>query len=358
MAANLARGLPDDAVTLIESDASLGGASLRNAGLVVGGGHGYRHRLPLEPPAAIGRLGRAVLESDGNAATALLARRDGARVTVADVYLADPPPNLEVLTGVAVDRVVIENRRAIGVQAVGGEHLAGDRVVLCAGAVTTPALLLRSGVTDIPGVGLGLQNHPGCALSLELTGGAPDAAVPDVTVTVERDERQVVVVERTPEVPSLGALLAGFLAPIGSGSVTLPDPEGPPSIELACDDADVDGLRVAAELAIGIARHPAVAAVTGAVYVDDHGTRLDRLLAGGDQAVAAWARTASNPYHHFAGSCRLGVVTDDIGRVWLYSALSVCDASLLPGVPRRNPYLSVIDLAERLSSAWLAGLRR
>lgn len=359
-AANLAAGLPDDEVLLLEAGDEPGGAARVNAGLVVGPAAGYRHRLPLEPPVALGALGQAVLAAHPTAAPGRLARRDGVRVTVADVYLADPPANLTVRTGVAVARVEIDDRRAVGVVTATGEHVAADRVVLSAGAIATPALLLRSGVTDIPGVGEGLQNHPGCALALELADGPAAATVPDVTTTVELGTAQVVVAERTPGAAELGGLLAGHLTPLGTGSVTLPDPDGPPVVSLdpAGHPLDAAGLRAAAEVAFGLARHPAVGAVTRAVFVDDQGTTLDALLAGGEDAVERWVRSAPNPYHHLAGTCRAGVVTDDIGRVWLYTGLSVCDASLLPGVPGRNPYLAVVDLAERLSSAWVAGLRR
>jgi choline dehydrogenase-like flavoprotein len=93
-------------------------------------------------------------------------------------------------------------------------------------------------------------------------------------------------------------------------------------------------------------------AAVGAVYVDAHGTTLDQLLAGGAAALRQWAAIAPNPYHHAAGTCRLGVVTDDDGWVRGYTGLAVCDASALPGVPRQNVFLSVVDLAERLSSRW------
>jgi len=363
VAANLAAGLPDDAVTLLEAGTELGGAALVNAGLVVGPVDGSRHRLPLEPPAAIGVLGRAVLGAHPLAAPARLARRRGTRVTAADVYLADAAPNLAVRCDTAVARIVFADRRAIGVITADGEHVAADRVVLCAGAVATPALLLRSGVTDIAGVGAGLQNHPGCAIALDLAVGAAALdlpEVPDVTVTVELGEQQLVVLERTPGAPGMGALLAGHLTPVGTGAVTVPDPDGPPLVTLDANahPADAAGLRAAAESAFALAQQPGVAAVTAGAYVDEHGTTLAGLRAGGEPAVERWLRHAANPYHHFAGTCRAGVVTDDIGRVWLYRGLSVCDAALLPGVPRRNPYLAVIDLAERLSSAWVAGLRR
>ena len=70
VAANLATGLTDDEVVLLDAGDEPGGAALVNAGLVVGPVNGYRHRLPLEPPVAIGALGRAVLAAHPAAAPA------------------------------------------------------------------------------------------------------------------------------------------------------------------------------------------------------------------------------------------------------------------------------------------------
>ncbi|HWL43159.1 MAG TPA: GMC family oxidoreductase N-terminal domain-containing protein [Ilumatobacter sp.] len=360
VAANLAAGLPDDEVVLLEASAQLGGASLVNAGVVVGGAAGYRHRLPLEPPGSIGALGRAVLAADPRAAPALLARRAGRRVSVAEAYLASPPANLTVRTGTPVDRVVFDGSRAVGVLTAAGDQVAADRVVLSAGAVTTPALLLRSGVTELPGLGEHLQDHVGVSLAVQLKAGLGNPAGPDVAVTVEHGEHQVVVLDHIADHPGLAGLLAGFMAPLTEGAVTLPDPDGPPHVALdrAASASDTAGLRAAFDLAVALSHSAEVQAIAEAVYVDAHGTTLERLLAGGDSAVALWMAGAPNAYHHVAGSCRIGVVTDDLGRVWMRSRLAVCDASLLPGVPRRNPYLTVIDLAERLSSAWVQGLRR
>jgi len=360
VAANLAAGFPDDQVLVVEAGAELGGASLVNAGVVVGSSAGYRHRLPLEPADPIGALGQAVLAADPRAATVRLARRGGVRVSAAEAYLGVPPGNVEVRLATAVARIEFDDRRAVGVHTADGTHLAADRVVLCAGAVATPTLLLRSGVTDVPGVGEGLQDHAGASLAVRLVPGAVVPGAPQVAVTVEAPDHQVVVLEHTPDDPGLAGLLAGHLTPLGEGRVTLSDPDGPPLVTLdrSASATDLVALRAAADDAFALARHPAVRDIADDVFVDAHGTTLDTLTAGGSEAVDAWLRNAPSAYHHAAGTCRLGTVTDDIGRVWLYTRLAVCDASLFAGVPRRNPYLSVIDLAERLSSAWVQGLRR
>jgi choline dehydrogenase-like flavoprotein len=393
VAANLATGHPDDAVVLLEAgpahsasapadgdvgtyvtdptrlasltlDATtariyfqgfgLGGASLVNAGVVVGDHRGYRHQLPLEPAEPIGPLGNALLDADPAAAPVRLVRRGGHRVTVAEAYLADPPPNLTVVTGASVTRLAFDGRRTIGVETAGGDEVPADVVVVCAGAIGTPTVLLRSGV-DTPGVGAGLQDHLGVALATQMPSSElVDPTAPTIAVTAEHGDHQLLAIEPSVASAGYGTLVGGWLAVVGRGAVTLPDPDGPPHVAFAgtADPADERGLLTAVAALLRLAAHPRMRATVGAVYVDAHGTTLDQLLAGGEGALGQWAATAPNPYHHAAGTCRLGVVTDADGWVRGYTDLAVCDASALPGVPRQNVFLSVVDLAERLSSRW------
>lgn len=351
VAAHLATGRPDDSIVIVEAGELLGGASLVNGGVVVGDATGYRHALPLEPPGEIGSLGRALLAADAFAAQVLLARRDGRRVDAAEAYLDPLPPNVTVHTGTSVDGLRFADRAVVGVVTSAGE-LAADRVVLCAGAIATPAVLLRSGV-DTAGVGHGLQDHVGVALVAE---GLAVTDAPDVAVTAEHGDHQFLAIEANAAMGGYGALVAGWLAVHSTGRVTVPDPSGPPVVDTARlqHPADQAGLATAVAGLLGLAGHPAVRAVADRWFVDEHGTALDALLAGGQGAVAAWAASAPSPYHHAAASCRLGEVTDAAGWLRGYRGVAIADASALGGVPLRNTYLSVIDLATRLSSSWAA----
>ncbi|WP_374410060.1 GMC family oxidoreductase [Novosphingobium colocasiae] len=96
-------------------------------------------------------------------------------------------PNLQVMTGVHVERVLLEGRRAVGVlarrpgEAEARPYRAGT-VVLSGGAVNSPQLLLLSGIGpaahlrdmgvevrhDLPGVGRNLQDHPNCAVQAKV----------------------------------------------------------------------------------------------------------------------------------------------------------------------------------------------
>ena len=120
--------------------------------------------------------------------------------------------------------------------------------------------------------------------------------------------------------------------------------------ELATE-ADIERLADLAVEAFDLVAHPAVRAVAPRVFVDDLGAPAE-LLAGDRDAARIWLLDHLTGYHHVAGSCRSGVVTDERGAVTGYSGLFVGDASLFDGVPAINPYLSVVTLAERLATRW------
>src|SRR6478735_7966496 len=111
-----------------------------------------------------------------------LSQRAGLRCSTAAGYLRRKPATLEVMTEAQVLRIAVADGRATGVTVRrGGEVLslsAKAGVVLSAGALNTPRLLMLSGigparhlqehgvaaVRDLPGVGQNLQEHPGCHL--------------------------------------------------------------------------------------------------------------------------------------------------------------------------------------------------
>ena len=103
--------------------------------------------------------------------------RDGRRVSTNDAYLeaARGRPNLTLRGGTLVSRVAVDGRRAVGVVTAAGEHIGAREVILSAGAIHSPAILLRSGIgptTGLP-VGLNLADHaatPGFELHLNEQG--------------------------------------------------------------------------------------------------------------------------------------------------------------------------------------------
>src|SRR5215831_14255087 len=117
--------------------------------------------------------------------------RDGIRISTAIGYLASARNslNLTIRDGCLARRVIVENGRAVGVEVeAGGEtqQVYGQRITLSAGAVASPAILMRSGIgpraelerhgictlVDAPGVGANLIDHPRVPMMADLSSEA------------------------------------------------------------------------------------------------------------------------------------------------------------------------------------------
>ncbi len=313
------------------------------------------HLMPLEQADRMGTLGTAVLDADPRARPALLTRSGGQRVTVADAYLrpALRRTNLMVVTKSPVVQLGLDRWRVDRAITADGIEYRADRFVVCAGAIGTPALLLRSRL-DTPGVGHGLQDHPACAIAVELNAGA-DVDAPVLSVVLDRPGSQIVPLNHLPGAPGFGALQAGLMAVTSEGRVSLSSGDGAPLVQLnqLTAESDIAGLTEIVADAMRLFEADSMIEVVRGAYLDDHGTPAST-IAGDVGAIRAWVVDNVTGFHHLTSSCREGVVTDPFGGVLGYGGLFICDASLFPKSPIRNPYLPVIQLAERLTRHWRA----
>jgi choline dehydrogenase-like flavoprotein len=139
------------------------------------------------------------------------------------------------------------------------------------------------------------------------------------------------------------------------GRVSLPDPSGPPLVELRqlTTTRDIAVLTdVASEMLDLLDRDPLRAVVRNA-YLDADGTPADTIRGDRDR-IREWATTHLTGFHHLTSTCREGVVTDPFGRVLGYENLFICDASLFGKSPPRSPLMPIVQMSERLSAAWRA----
>jgi len=315
-----------------------------------------------------------------------LAIADGHRASPADSYLrpALARPNLTVLANCLVTRLTIHRGRCTGAEyqrdgELGTAHASGE-VIVCAGAVGSPRLLMLSGigpgghlralgidpVADLPGTGANLQDHPvamACyasatslpssrynhgetysALPSPLAGGWPDLHLFPILLPVAPPGYPA---------PADGfALVASVVAPDSRGSVRLPsaDPLGPPVIDpgFLREPADLD------RLAAGLTMLRNAAART-------HFTRLGVTEAWPGPGTRAselptWIRRTVGSYYHPAGTCRIGpgsddgAVTDTELRVHGIDGLRVADASVMPIIPNAPLHATVLAVAERAAN--------
>lgn len=321
----------------------------------------FRHvALPLNlaAPGEIGAVTRALLAADPVARVVELTRfADGRRASVNDVYLepARRRANLVIRGGALVDRVLFDGRRAVGVRLAGGEEIAARAVIVSAGTIHSPAVLLRSGV-DRAGIGANLHDHPSYPIPLLLRPGAIadpralaiSAVAQHSSGRAEHDLQLLPMDHVDPAYPDLGMMLVALMRSRSRGTVRLAsaDPLVDPHVDFAMltDPADLAPLRVGIELAEAVLATEPFASIAD---VGDHDTTDDGI------------RAALGDYVHAVGTCRMGraddpaAVVDEHGRVIGYDGLVVCDASVMPNVPRANTHLPTVMIAERVA-AWLA----
>ncbi len=304
----------------------------------------------------LGMVDRALLAAAPDAELARLTRRNGRRVTSAEVSLwpALERENLAVRTGSLVDRVVFDGRRVVGLRLHGGEVLSADRVVLAAGAIHSPAILLRSHV-DTPGVGQGLQDHPAAPLTLRLREAHGDGLA--IGSLLQRGPLQFLPMNHLgSRAPGFGLLMTALMRPLGrAGTVRLAsdDPTADPVVDFALldDPADVAALVAGVRMALDLLAAPSFRDIIDEVFVDAFGTPANAL--GDDRSIERWLRSAVGDYVHASSSCAMGRVVDHDGGLIGYQGLSVCDASVFPSIPDVNTHLPTTMLAERLSARWI-----
>lgn len=318
------------------------------------------HRGPY-PLGGVGRdVGPALLTRD----------QTGRRVSVADAYLdrARQRSTLEVRTESVVDRIIFEGRRARGVVLADGSEVAASTVVLAAGAIHTPAILLRSGI-DRPGVGYGLQDHPSAPITLQLRVPHNSASVA-VTALARFTSGEIPADLQLLPLDHLGSQAAGyglisvalmFVESRGTVSLRSADPGDDPQIDfsLLSHDDDVRRLMSGVRQLRSLLRESPLCDVADGFFIDDQGTSLEDLT-DDDDALARWLRRSVGDYVHAAGTCAMGdarnelTVVDPFGCVIGYDSLRICDASIFPRLPRANTHFPVMMAAELLAERWMS----
>jgi choline dehydrogenase-like flavoprotein len=261
-------------------------------------------------------------------------------------------PNLTILGDTLVDRAVHDGERATALATTRGE-LHGDRIVLAAGAYGTPAILLRSGVGNLP-IGEGLADHVGAGVGWEPTERMlaelrPLAgSLPMGQVTIRGRSRSCpdhtwdsFVFPALDEGPDLSAA-AFAMKPRSRGRVRLngPDPRTPLAIDhgFLSDPHDAGVVAEGIEALRELAASPAIRELVVREYrPGPHVSAIDHV------------RATARGFFHPVGTCALGTVAEPDGRVRGLENLYVGDASFVPEVPRVNTNLTVAAVAERLS---------
>jgi choline dehydrogenase len=312
---------------------------------------------------------------------------DGVRQSAARGYLGlevRRRPNLAVLPDTLVRRVLLRDRRVVGleVETHGRVHtIESRRVVLCAGATSTPGILLRSGIgprraverlgvdlaIDLPAVGARLLDHPGSAIFLRprephRVDGRPfiQTVLRTTSSSGPRNDMflQAGSVVPTPhgELP-LVSIMESVGKSYGQGSIvwTSANPRARPRIEsrLFLDGRDRERALDAMMLAVELATSPPMRDLAR-FFWPPPGVVKSRAK------MSEWLGRLCDSSYHPCGTVPMGAddasdsdaATDGRGRVRHVQGLWVADASLMPTIPSAHTNLTALMMGERFGE-WM-----
>lgn len=330
-----------------------------------------------------------MMEGPGGVAITDLRIKDGKRESIYDSYIKPRlhHPNLTVLTGALVSRVLLSGTRAIGVEVViKGERQcfnASAEVILSLGAVNTPKVLMQSGigpenelrshgialVHHLPGVGQNLQDHIafGCTweyLQPQSVGGsgcesklywksdsrldAPDLLQCQLQFPVPSPAEVGV------EPPQYGwTMYAGLARPVSRGRLRLSGagPSDAPLIEPNSLSAPED--MKAAFASIDLCR----ALGNSEAF---NGLIKREVVPGpqGRRAMEQFIRNSAVTYWHQSCTAKMGrdamSVVDNQLRVYGIESLRIADASIMPRITVGNTMAPCVVIGERAADLLLA----
>ena len=254
-------------------------------------------------------------------------------------------PNLTILADTLVDRVLLDGERVTGVDTSAGD-IEANTVVLAAGAYGTPGVLLRSGIRDLPvgenlcdHVGVGMGWEPTDKLREDMTRWEADHALAMAQITISVSDLFLFpAAEPGNEISA--AVFAMKPRSRGRVSLSSDDPHAPLVVDhgFLSDEADV------AVLVDGFER---LREFGRAEPIRGYAARESR--PGEDVDAETHVRATARGFFHPTGTCSMGKVVDERGRVYGYDGLVVADASIMPTIPRANTNLTTAAIAEKLA---------
>lgn len=232
------------------------------------------------------------------------------------------------------------------------DEITASHVVLCAGAIATPDILLRSGCADInPSIGVGLQNHP--VINVPFVLNRPSRARFDASVVYRSDVSPsgtitMFAFERASHIENqLGLIAIALMNPVSTGTVTRVDGTCDIDFNVLSASSDVQCLVGGVELfATILNNHPA----SGGVHLAEPaptGFSLEGFLASSDSGRRELVLNHVDVLSHATSSCSLSV--DRNGRLRGFEGLTLADASILPSVPNCTPAAPVTMEALRIA---------
>ena len=309
---------------------------------------------------------------------------DGQRVNTWKAYLKPVRDQATIITGAEVHSVIVEGGTATGVKyrKDGKMHqLAADHVVLSAGALGSPQILLRSGigaveeleqvgvapVHSLPAVGKNLHDHLLAPVISKTTTREIPAPRQGVSVSqshlfaksredLDRPDTQPIFFAVPMYSPGMEpidgtafTLHSGIVTPYSRGELRLSGPEldDPVNIDLNAlsDQRDMDAFLFSIKQCRQMVQQEALADAWGAQEIYPGPEVQD------DEQLEQYIRNNVVTYHHQVGTCAMGIdeqaVVDPELRVHGLRGLRVIDASIMPKVTTGNTNAPSVLIGEQ-----------
>ena len=345
--------------------------------------------------------------------------------------------NFSILDRAEVQRLNFKGTRITGVtlrRPAGEFTISANQVIVCSGALHSPAILMRSGigpaahlsglgidvVADRAGVGQNLMEHPGVSIAsymkrparlpkgmrrqmiacMRYSSGVEGCAPGDMFIVPTNKSAWHPLGDR------IGATMVWVNNSFSTGTVSLAsaDPAIEPAVDfnMCSDERDLMRIIRATRMLVRMHDHAAVRAAVHDTFPAAYSERvlkvgafnkanwlktlvaatlmdlggpvrrafIDKVIREGpttqdlledDEVIADWIKTTVTGHWHASCTCRMGgvgdpnAVTDPMARVYGVEGLRVCDASIMPRVPRANTNFPTIMMAEKVAEGILAG---
>jgi len=300
--------------------------------------------------------------------------------------------NLRLMPETLARKILLTDGRAVGLELEQDGRIfevRGKDIIVSAGAIATPQLLMLSGIgpknhlkkfgietiVDSPAVGQNLQDHP-CFLTVHKTN--PDYELHGLnpwmqmalsyTASKSKDMNDVMITMGSyagvpdntdnaggiTEISKLVGVYIGLILQksnnIGELKLRSPNPSDPPILDYKMLESDWDLGRARELVRLGVKLG---ASREFDKFIDHRIDPSDEDLTS-DSVMNDWLLRKVQTGHHVSGTCRMSSskhnsVVDPQGRVHGVDSLIVCDASIMPSLIRANTNLTTIAMAERIA---------
>ena len=327
----------------------LGGGSAINGMLLTSEVPDVAHGLTSYPDEnEVGDVGRALLGAGGekcqlwwnharwNPARALMHLAEEGRIRIVSNW---------------VEKVLCDESGLTGINLMSGT-IESDVVVMCAGAIGTPEILIHSGWASLdPQIGQGLQDHPAVTFAIQLrqqSNALFDAGVVHRGTTSTGELFMIVAYERASWSESeLGLISVILLTPHSRGWISEEEERCRIQMNMLDDERDVLSMREAVLALLHTVSQESFSAIADNIYADDEGTSVDDLRTFSISDLDTWIRVNLRPVSHVASSCSRSV--DGNGALQCVNGVFIADASILASVPPSTPAGPVTIEARRIA---------